>query len=233
MRKLRLLFKNVVRDRGHNSSSADITVITAIMGDYDEIPPIPDGFTHAVLVSDVPIQSEWTNFVMKTDLPPRLAGKIPKFRPDLFVKTSSSVWVDASLRDPNKWLFVACREKLQNYDLVLFQHPDRDSIVTEVAASRDSPKYDSYPLEEQVSFYLKSGFKDDVGLFACGVIARNHSREVLDFGNEWLMENMRWSIQDQLSFSFLLAKRGLALGKFDEHLWDGPLTWNPHKRPYS
>ena len=32
-------------------------MITAIMGDYDDIPPVPEGFEHALLVSDVPIKS--------------------------------------------------------------------------------------------------------------------------------------------------------------------------------
>jgi len=214
-------------------AAREITVLTAIMGDYDEIPPIPKGFTHAVLVSDVPIQSDWTNVLLETGLPPRLASKIPKFRPDEFVPTSSSVWVDASMRDPDNWLFNACSEQLSQHNFVLFAHPDRVSIVDEVAASRQSPKYDSYPLEKQIDFYLKSGFEDAVGLYACGVIARNHCLEISNFGNAWLMENMRWSIQDQISFSYLLDRHKLPIGVFDEHLWDGPLKWEHHKRPYS
>ncbi len=225
--------------RSHNGSRQDvksnneITVITAILGDYDDIPPVPDGFDDAVLVSDVPIKSDWTNVVMETQLPSRLASKIPKFRPDQFVQTSLSVWVDASMRDPDNWLYMACNEKLRASNFVLFRHPDRSSILDEVSASRDSPKYDQYPLEKQVDFYLNSGFQDDVGLFACGVIARRHSAEISEFGNAWLMENMRWSIQDQISFSYLIGKRALPVEVFNEHLWNGPLKWEHHKRPYS
>jgi len=214
-------------------SNNEITVITAIMGDYDDIPPVPEGFDDAVLVSDIPIKSDWNNVVMETQLPSRLASKIPKFRPDQFVQTSLSVWVDASMRDPDNWLYMACNEKLRTNDFVLFRHPDRSSIVDEVSASRDSPKYDQYPLEKQVDFYRSSGFQDDAGLFACGVLARRHSSQISEFGNAWLMENMRWSIQDQLSFSYLIGKRALSVEVFDEHLWNGPLKWEHHKRPYS
>ena len=166
-------------------------------------------------------------------MPSRLASKIVKFRPDQFVPTSLSVWVDASMRDPDNWLYDACTEKLNKGDFVLFRHPDRTSIVDEVVASRESPKYDQFPLEKQIDFYLNSGFQDDVGLFACGVIARRHSSEISEFGNAWLLENMRWSIQDQISFSYLISKRALTVGVFDEHLWNGPLKWEHHKRPYS
>ena len=220
-------------NKDDTKSVDELTVITAIMGGYDDIPPVPDGFSHAVLVSDKPIKSDWTNVVMETGLPPRLASKIPKFRPDQFVATPSSVWVDASMRDPSKWLYNACREELARNNFVLFQHPDRNCVSEEVCASRKSPKYDEYPLEKQVDFYLRSGFHDDVGLFACGVIARRHTLEISEFGNAWLMENMRWSIQDQISFSYLMSRRRLSVGLFSQHLWDGPLIWNQHNRPNS
>jgi hypothetical protein len=80
-----------------------------------------------------------------------------------------------------------------------------------------------------VQSYFAEGFTN--GLFACGVIARSHTAALADFGSECLAENMRWSIQDQLSFPFLLWKRGVSVGIFKEHLWDGPLKWQDHKRP--
>lgn len=233
MRQIQDLFRSSKSKRQGANSSNEITVITAIMGDYDDIPPVPKGFKHAVLVSDVPLNSDWTNVVMESQLPSRLASKIPKFRPDQFVPTSLSVWVDASMRDPDNWLYDACLQKLNKSDFVLFRHPDRTSIVDEVIASRDSPKYDQFPLEKQINFYLNSGFQDDVGLFACGVIARRHSSEISEFGNAWLLENMRWSIQDQISFSYLVKRRGLKVEVFNQHLWNGPLNWEHHKKPYN
>lgn len=65
-----------------------LTVITAIFGDYDDVPPIPAGFDYAVLVSDRPINSAWQNIVIDTQFNSFLGSKIPKFRPDLFCKQS-------------------------------------------------------------------------------------------------------------------------------------------------
>jgi hypothetical protein len=152
-----------------------ISVITAIFGNYDEVPPIPKGFAEAILVSEVKIKSDWENRVISTDLPARLASKIPKFRPDLFTSYSSSVWVDASMRDSQEWLYKASLKKLKNHDLVFFKHPQRKYILEEMLASLELDKYLGEPLMEQVHFYQTQGFRDDEGLWAGGVIARNHT----------------------------------------------------------
>jgi hypothetical protein len=205
-----------------------LAVITSIMGGYDTVPPIPRGFDEAVLVSDVPIASDWTNFVMPTGLPSRLAAKIPKFRPDLFTQSTSSVWMDASLNNDSGWLYEASRKALDASDFCLFRHPDRDSVADEVLVSKSMPKYLKFPLEEQLSSYLQQGFLDNVGLFACGVLARRHTAEIQHFGNAWLAENLRWSIQDQVSFPFLVWKHRLSCTVYPANLWHGPLTWKGH-----
>jgi hypothetical protein len=115
-------------------TASEVTVITAVIGDFDEIPPVPAGFEKAVLVSDVPDHSDWTNVVMPTTLTPRLASKIPKSRPDLFTTTSASVWIDASMRDPMAWLFSASLEAMSRDTLVVFKHPDRKNLLDEVKA---------------------------------------------------------------------------------------------------
>ena len=111
-----------------------IGIITAIFGNYDEIPPVPKGFDKAILVSDSPIDSSWQNKVLKTSLPSSLSAKIPKFRPDLFIDTESSVWIDANLRDPENWLSDVSRNLLDECDLTLFRHPSRSSVSDEINA---------------------------------------------------------------------------------------------------
>lgn len=205
-----------------------LAVITAIFGAYDAVPPIPKGFSEAVLVSDRPIESDWTNVVLSTDLPARFASKLPKFRPDLFTKAEASVWVDASMRDPDDWLFSASKKLLSKHDLVLFKHPERSSVAEEVVASRAVEKYDKFPLEEQLASYKLDGFPDDVGLWAGGVIARIHNLANRELGNEWLVQNARWSIQDQLSLPFIVWNKNLHVGSFAEHQYSGPLRWIHH-----
>jgi hypothetical protein len=208
--------------------SMKVAVITSIMGGYDSVPPVPRGFTEAVLVSDLPVESDWLNVVMKTTLSPRLAAKIPKFRPDLFTTLGSSVWMDASMSEDRGWLKPTVEKALGNSDFCLFKHPDRDSVSQEVMVSQAMRKYESFPLRAQLEHYSDNGFPDNVGLFACGVIARNHTQKNQDFGNAWLAENVLWSIQDQVSFPYLAWKLGLQCSVFKEDLWNGPLAWKNH-----
>ena len=206
-----------------------LTVITAIFGDYDEVPPIPAGFDNAVLVSDIPIDSAWRNKVIDTQFNSFLASKIPKFRPDLFCETEYSVWIDANIRDPKNWLCKETKNQLKTNDFVLFGHPNRKTITREVKESRKFAKYNHAMLELQLSWYLEQGFPDNIGLWACGIIARKHNANNIEFGNSWFLENARWSIQDQISFAYLVWERQFSFGLFPGNLWKSPLRFMEHK----
>jgi hypothetical protein len=206
-----------------------ISLLTAIFGGFDEVPPKPDGFDEYILVSDVPIKSDWQNVVLGQGGDPRLSSKVPKFRPDLFVSHQSSVWMDASLRDPKKWLAKASTQLLENFDIGLFRHPDRSTVAEEVGLSLSLFKYHKMPLMAQLQRYTDSGFRDEGGLWACGVIARNHNDLNRRLGDRWLIENICWSTQDQISLPFLLEQLNIVPGSFEEGLWTGPLQWHGHK----
>jgi hypothetical protein len=217
-------------DKTENRKS--IAVITAIFGSYDDVPPVPKGFDEAVLVSDKKIDSDWRNIVIESKQTPRLSAKLPKFRPDKFTKCNSSVWVDASMRDDSDWLLEASLEKLRFYDLVLFRHPQRDNILEEMLESIKMDKYFNQPIVQQVRNYQLLGFKDDVGLWAGGVIARNHNSNNITFGDQWLEQNENWSIQDQISLPYIIWKNKIEVGTFDEDQYTGPLKWIHHKGEY-
>ena len=211
------------------NSMPGVSVITALFGDYDWVPPVPNGFSEAILVSDVPIASRWSNVVLDTRCDSFLSAKLPKFRPDLFCTTGSSVWIDANIHDPKDWLFQESANMLANHDIALFRHPNRETIKSEIKESQKFQKYNTSPLKNQYGEYQDAGFQDDAGLWACGLIARHHTDENSDFGNAWFIENARWSIQDQISFSYLAWKRGLEIGVFKGNLWKSPLKFNKHK----
>ena len=206
-----------------------ISLITAVFGRFDEIPPQPLGFDEYILLSDEPIESDWKNIVVGGAGDSRLASKVPKFRPDLFVSNNSSVWMDASLRDPNSWLYEASESVLTKHQISFFRHPDRSNVSDEVELSLTLFKYHRMPLAEQLNHYRALGFNDESGLWACGVIARNHTEEVRKLGDRWLQENVLWSTQDQISLPFLLQEMNLTPGEFPADLWKGPLNWVVHK----
>lgn len=206
-----------------------VGVITAIFGDYDEIPDIPDGFDDAVLVSDIPINSNWRNVVHNLPIPPRLNAKIPKCRPDLFLSTDKTIWIDASMKVDSDWLKLQANNKFSNDSVVLFRHPERSTIFEESAYCSNFEKYRNWPIKSQVDFYRSCGFKDDFGLWAGGLLIRNSSEEMIQFGNSWLIENFIWSIQDQISLPYLAWKQNLNLIELNENLYSAPITFVGHK----
>lgn len=140
------------------------------------------------------------------------------------------MWIDANVRDPKSWLNIETKKQLEIYDFVLFDHPNRKTIRREVKESRKFVKYNQAVLELQLKWYLEQGFPDNIGLWACGIIARKHNDENIDFGNSWFLENARWSIQDQISFAYLAWEREFSFGIFPGNLWKSPLRFMKHKK---
>jgi len=192
-----------------------MSVITAIYGGRDEPPPVPFGFHEAVLVSDKRIVSDWRNVVLPSELPPRLAAKLPRARPDLFCSNPISCWIDANVSDPHDWLAKNVREGLEKEDLVLFDHPKRTSVRQEIEFLKKFSKFRTLPMDELYERYEGLGFQDDAGLFYTGVIGRRHTQQMEDFGNAWLTDITFGVIRDQISFPYLVTKRSLRVGVFD------------------
>ena len=200
-------------------------IITAIFGNYDFVPPVPPGFDSAILVSDSPVSSNWQNIVITPNLPPNLAAKIPKFRPDLFLDTDISVWIDANCRDTESWLRIASDKIMERSDLAFFPHPSRTLVSEEIKASSNKLRYELINFDSQLDYYYSLGFKDDIGLFAGGVIVRKNNKQNINLGNEWFIQNCMWNTQDQISLPFVLFKTGTKPAVFDENIWEGPLSW--------
>ncbi len=206
-----------------------ISVITSIYGGFDKIPPVPQGFDEAILVSDVPIESEWTNLLHPLPLPHRLAAKIPKFRPDIFTNNLMSVWMDASCNDPTGWLANTAKEVITSNQLSAFLHPERQCIYEEASCCIDWPKYRKWPIDIQIKKYKSEGYPENNGLWACGVLMRKHTKEIKELGNQWLIENTMYSIQDQISFPYLLWKNGIECHQLSGNIWKSDLVFHNHK----
>ena len=212
-----------------------LAAVCAIYGGYDLIPPVPEGVDDAVLVTDVPVRSDWRNVVEPSDVHPRLAAKRPKARPDLYTHCEGSLWIDGSAYVLSDQFVPLVREKLVEHELILWEHPeDRNCLVEEAAVCQDWPQYRSEPLRGQVSHYLSLGMPRNFGLWAAGSIARRHSVQMARFGDAWLEEMERWTIQDQVSLPFVLWNQGIDPGTFGLPQFDNDLiTWLPHRHEFS
>ena len=182
-----------------------LAAVCAIYGGYDLIPPVPEGVDDAVLITDVPVRSGWRNLVEPSDAHPRLAAKRPKARPDLYTDCDASLWIDGSIHVRDGAFVEHVRALLTEHDLVLTDHPeDRDCLYEEAAHCHDWPKYREDPVLAQVADYRRMGMPEHFGLWAAGTIARQHTDRVRGFGDVWLAEMERWSIQDQVSLPYVL-----------------------------
>lgn len=215
-----------------------IKLITAIYGEHDDLKELPDGhgFDAAICYTDNPnLRSEtWqVEWVPQPDYTPRLASKFPKFLPGRFVDSDIWVWLDAAFQVTDVGFKQFCLDALGEYDLVVWDHPDRHlrpDIYAEAHFSKNMDKYLHQPLDEQVAHYASDGLPAGSGLYACGTIVWRNTPACKEFGEAWLIENMRWTIQDQVSFPYLVWKLKPNFTTFPAHEYDNPyLHWNFHR----
>jgi hypothetical protein len=172
---------------------------SAIYGDYDTIRPQPVPvrlFTDSTLGyrrSGEPIE-------------PRLAAKWWKLRPDLACPDADvTIWIDGNVDVLRPDFLELCTDALGDADALFVRHTQRDDIYEEVTASRMVPrKYDGMPLEEQVESYRAAGHPEHWGLVHAAVLVRRNCTAVRALDEAWWAENVRWSVQDQLSLPPLL-----------------------------
>jgi hypothetical protein len=67
-------------------------------------------------------------------------------------------------------------------------------------------RYINYDLNAQVESYLKEGFPDKDGLIEAGLFLRKNTENVNKAFDHWFIEQVKWSIQDQLSLPYILWK---------------------------
>jgi hypothetical protein len=176
------------------------------------------------------------NFPSRSSLSPRMQAKIPKMLGyELAPGYDYYIWIDSSFVLSHSgavaWFVNAC----DNFDMVVFKHPHRQSISEELnymvgrMKSGDSYLIDRYrnePVCEQVKMYLADeDFKDD-SLYACGAFV--YRKEMFEQPTHnilplWYYHNARYSIQDQLSLPYLASSMkssgSFSMGVFTEGIF--------------
>jgi Protein of unknown function (DUF616) len=187
-------------------------VLSAIYDRYDSLKPtLPQqGLTmewvlvtddEALYRGDADPQGWQVVYEPRPHLHPNRAAKTPKMLPADYTAASQSVWLDASFAVVSP-TFVA--DALAHAEpLAQFVHPWRSCCLDEAVASAPIPKYAGEPIQAQADAYRAAGMPAEWGLWATGVIARQHTPEVLAWGKTWLEENHRWSFQDQISHPYV------------------------------
>lgn len=210
-------------------------VSTAIYGGYDTLKPIADhpAVDDWICYTDNPdIENHFGWTVVVEDLGfdhPRVAAKWRKCNPP---PADQSVWVDGSVSIVNPGFFDHVLRILEDNDMALLKHPDRDNIQDEADASFqvEWKKYAGLPLQPQVTGYLKR--KPELkGLFQTTVFARNHTTNVIQMGARWFAHCELLTYQDQLSLPVMLDDYEVTHGEISGLPFDNPWwRWHEHAR---
>jgi hypothetical protein len=196
---------------------SDVAILTAIYDSYDELKPaLPQAGVEVdwVFVTDDPVLGAKPShlgwrvvYEPRPDVHPNRAAKHPKYRPWEYSGAPASIWVDASFRIVSQRFAV---DAVAHADpIAQFAHPWRACLFDEAKESAGLAKYAGEPVMEQAESYREAGHPEGWGLWATGVIARQHTEAVRKMGWLWLAETYRWSFQDQISQPFALREKGL------------------------
>jgi len=199
-------------------------VYTALFGSYDRLVPQPavSGIDF-VCFTDQPISVQgWDIVPVRSPMADRLAARDVKTRPHRWVgQWRRSIWIDASVQILSRTFVTTALDAMQD-GLALFPHPDRDCIYDEAEILKTMPEY-ATQLGAQIHKYRAEGFPRHVGLWATGVIAREHCRSVRRLGRQWFDRCQHESVRDQVSLPPLLRSLGIAPGTIPGNLWDNKL----------
>ena len=177
-------------------------VYTSIYGEYDNLKPQPDIGVDYICFTDNPnLKSDTWDIRYEPiyqHLHPRLRAKFHKL---ICPFDTLSLFIDGSIEIVDPDIFDELSNFLHN-GFAVYRHPSgRSCIKSELLESLPMEKYEGQPMREQVDYYFSQGFPEDYGLYACGLILRDGRYD--DFGSKWMLENLAFSYQDQLSLPYL------------------------------
>jgi hypothetical protein len=190
-----------------------IAVISSIYGDYDQpkVPALQPGVDEYILVTDRTYDCEPWKVVTEPhpQLHPRLAAKIAKCRPDLYTDADITIWVDGHLKIISPTFVEWAVDFLGDGLVAQLPHPSMTRVADEAEFAATLSKYQGLPLRRQAWSYIEAGYPDGWGLWATGLIVRRSASETAAFGSAWLTEQVRWTVNDQISEAPVLWRRGL------------------------
>jgi len=201
------------------------TCYTVITGGYDELKPpkiISDNWQYVVF-SDRHIESDiWDCIVTDKH------NRDVKIRPHLEMFENLTLYVDGSIEiigDLNQFI-----TKINN-TFAVWLHPHRSTVEQEIKAIIDDKGINKVKARSQLSEYIKTGFKDNMGLYACGVLLRDLSNpEVKIICDEWYKEYIKGVSRDQISLPYVFWKSGWEPDVFNDFIFNQYFIWGRHIR---
>jgi hypothetical protein len=160
----------------------------------------------------------------RVDLSPRLRAKYFKMcGHQIYPNATALIWVDGNVEVKSPGLVEWMTAAMGDADCAFFKHNARNTVQQELDFCVDNMsdpylkvRYGDEPMIVQVQDYIKQGYNPrSDGLVWCGLFIRKTTPKVNQAFDHWMMENVKWSIQDQLSFPFIAWKHGLKVATIE------------------
>lgn len=147
--------------------------------------------------------TNWNIIKIKHNDPLKKSREI-KIRCDKFLDFDVCIYIDSQFTikcDLDNFM----SKNLKN-DFSLMRHMCRKCVYKEAAHCILKGKGNKNSILEQIKQYQKEGFPRNFGLYACGIMIRKNTPEVVDFMKIWYNEIHKYSYRDQISFPYILWK---------------------------
>lgn len=150
-------------------------------------------------------------------------------------------WLDAHMLHQRKTLNPLLKDQvgklLENHMMVMPSHPERSTVSSEVVpaakqavqTTKDRTVY--HDTAEAFKHQVKEGFKDDAGLWWCGVFAYDAKEmQVQQALQAWWKEVQMYTFRDQISFPYIVQKysvlvRSISPAEMVRHVENDPTTF--------
>jgi|GEM_PF-1782617 len=196
-----------------------IRLVTASFGNENRELTIKTPLTYKNYTIDQVFYNNKNTNSRQLSLSPRMKGKIPKMMEWLnFPDYDYYIWIDSKFTILDGFMENIFQGVDDSADLYLFSHPDRSSIKDEVnfvnhflrvGHPEFFSRYKGESMSEQVTAYLSDESFIDNKLFSLGCFmfsSRLVENRNYNLMTDWLLHCTIYSIQDQLSFPYLLHK---------------------------
>lgn len=191
-------------------ASASVAVYTVVFDDYDIIltPQHRSESIDYICFTNTPesVPDSWEVREMKKDgRSARRASREAKMMPHKFLpEYEYSIYVDGDLH-VNGDLTDLVSTYLDDVDIAVTSHPERDCIYEEARACSELGLGDADTIETQMKKYRTEGFPGGFGLSNTHIILRRHNEpSVKEAMEAWWREYCSGSERDQLSFDYAM-----------------------------
>jgi len=208
--------------------ASDITVYTAIFGDYDILRDPEEhnpGCRYACFTDSQKTSDIW-QVVMQQRLTSTAVrdARLRKILGHALINTKYSIWLDGNLQlliDPVK----VVTQHLAVYDIAVFAHCERDCVYQEATTNILMHKAPAEDVRKQVNRYRSNGYPEHNGMAETSILIRRHTPEVIEFSRRWWAEIIRDTHRDQLSFNVICWELGMEYEAIKGNFRYGGVPW--------